>query len=67
LKPLEGATRVVWKFFGFKADQDERILVADKKKWRAVTCNQRLNYLELLRYLSRIITDQYDEKDGWIL
>ena len=35
LKPLEGATSVIWKFFSFEANQDRRILVADK---REVTC-----------------------------
>ena len=32
LQPLEGATSVVWKFFGFDADKDSRILVSDKRK-----------------------------------
>ena len=40
LQPLEGATSVVWKFFGFEADDDGRILVADKRKRRAVTCKR---------------------------
>jgi len=40
LKLLEGATSIVWKFFGFEADEDGRILIADKRKRRAVTCNR---------------------------
>ena len=40
LQPLEGAASVVWKFFGFEADNDGRILVADKRKRRAVTCKR---------------------------
>ena len=34
----KAATSVVWKFFGFDADDDGRILVADKRKQKAVTC-----------------------------
>ena len=47
LKSLEGATSVVWKFFGFDVDDEGRILVADKRKQRAVTCircNKQLRY-----------------------
>ena len=32
LQPLEGATSVVWKFFGFDADKDGRIFVTEKRK-----------------------------------
>ena len=39
LQPLEGATSVVWKFFGFDADEDVRILVSDKRKQTNVNCN----------------------------
>ena len=38
LQPLKGATSVVWKFFDFDASKDGRILVVNKRKWRAVTC-----------------------------
>ena len=31
LKPLEGATSVVWKFFGFDADKDRQISLLRKK------------------------------------
>jgi len=31
LKPLEGATSLVLNFFGFDADDEGRILVADKR------------------------------------
>ena len=47
LKPLEGATSVVSQFFGFNAEDDGRILVADKRKRKAVTCipcNKKLRY-----------------------
>jgi len=37
---LKPATSVIWKFFGFEVEKNERILVADKRKWRAVTRNQ---------------------------
>ena len=40
LQPLEGATSVVWKFFGFDVDKDGRILVADKRKRTKVSCNR---------------------------
>ena len=40
LQLLEGTTSVIWKFFGFEADDDRRILVADKRKRRAVTCKR---------------------------
>ena len=40
LQPLEGATSIVWKFFGFDADKDGRILVSDKRKRTKVSCNR---------------------------
>ena len=40
LQSLEGATSIVWKFYGFEADNDGRILVAAKRKRRAVTFKQ---------------------------
>ena len=47
LQPLEGATSIIWKFFGFEADDDRRILVADRRilvadrrKRRTVTCKR---------------------------
>jgi len=52
LKPLEGASSVVWKFFGFYVDNDGRILVADKRKQKAVTCircNKKLRYIVTYR------------------
>lgn len=32
LRPLEEATNVVWKFFGFDTDKGDRILVSNKKE-----------------------------------
>ena len=40
LQPLENATSVVWKFFGFLAGQDGRILEPDKRKRTEVYCNK---------------------------
>ena len=40
LQPLEGATSVVWKFFGFDADEDGQIIVAEKRKRTTVSCNR---------------------------
>ena len=40
LQPLEGATSVVWKFFGFDVDEDGRIIVAKKRKRTTVSCNR---------------------------
>ena len=40
LQPLEGATRVIWKFFGFDADKDGQILVSKKRKRTNVSCNR---------------------------
>ena len=40
LQPLENATSVVWKFFGFLVGQDGEILEPDKQKWMEVYCNK---------------------------
>ena len=44
LQPLENATSIVWKFFGFLAGQDRRILKPDpepdKRKRMEVYCNK---------------------------
>jgi len=37
---LENATSIVWKFFGFLAGQDGRIMEADKRKQTEVYCNR---------------------------
>ena len=47
LQPPEGTTSVVWKFFGFDADKDGRILVSDKRKQTNVNfnrCKKKLKY-----------------------
>ena len=40
LQPLEGATSVVWKFFGFDAHKDGQILASKKRKCTNVSCNR---------------------------
>ena len=40
LQPLEGATSVVWKFFGFDVDKDGQILVTEKRKRTTMSCNR---------------------------
>ena len=53
LQPLEGATSVVWKFFGFDADKDGRIFVTEKRKRTTVSCNhcnKKLKYTGVLTF-----------------
>ena len=40
LQQLEGATSVVWKFFGFNTDKDGQILIPEKRKHSNVSCNR---------------------------
>ena len=54
-------------FFGFNADDEERILVADKRKQRAVTCIQRNKKLKCTGGTSNLLpTPAVAIKDSFV-